>query len=99
MPVALNEFIRPAKLTDHCEAPHMGLEGVIAAGVGRVVRGQPINERRLRQAHFLTMDSEECANLHGDWINPNSIICAYVHTESQASIAAGDSGMYTYQFQ
>lgn len=51
---------------------------------------------RLRQANFVTLDSDYCSDEPSFPLNPDSILCAFSNDDNNQSIYDGDSGIYLY---
>lgn len=107
-PIAFNQYIRPARLTNACDAPYNGGEEVIAAGMGVTEKQQyfnaPRSEVRLRQVNLMTLSSVYCAEKKIEKQYGNAtriseikkhrygIICVKPNYERAQCTAPGDSG-------
>lgn len=107
-PIAFNQYIRPAILTNACDAPYSGGEEVIAAGMGVTEKYQhfaePRSEIRLRQVNLMTLSSVYCAGkkIQKQYGNAtriyeikkhrHGIICVEPNYGRKQCTASGDSG-------
>lgn len=94
-PTTYNRYIRPVVFASVFEVPHRGGDSVMVAGRGRTEMDKKSFDSRLRQAHFVTMPSEQCSVQMKHRPRPHTIICANANYDNNQTMYFGDSGNLT----
>lgn len=76
-PIKFSQYIKPVKLTNVCDTPHLGGQAVIAAGMG-LTEGQKVyaddrSKIRLREVNLITLASDYCSKAKIDMYSNGNV--------------------------